>query len=117
MADEENAMVSHPVEENETPSDDEEKKPLEDFVTAEYRKQKEEGQLQPTDQLNEQRIDAFFERAISESRRMSEEVCKSERKMSDLHMELGAETFESWRNEHAAEVLVPVSDHQAEPLF
>ena len=40
MADEENAMVSHPVGENETPSDDEDKKPLEDFVTAEYRKQK-----------------------------------------------------------------------------
>ena len=49
--------------------------------------------------------------------RMSEEVCKSERKMSDLHMELGAETFESWRNEHAAEVLVPVPNHQMEPLL
>lgn len=49
--------------------------------------------------------------------RMSEEVCKSERKMSDLHMELGAATFESWTNEHAAEVLVPQPNPMAEPML
>ncbi|KAI0228889.1 hypothetical protein LSAT2_020672 [Lamellibrachia satsuma] len=117
MADEQNTIITLPDEDNEPAPEDEPIKQLEDFVTAEYRKQKEDGQLEPTDQLNEQRIDAFFQRALSESRRMSEEVCKSERKMSDLHMELGAATFESWTNEHAAEVLVPQPNHMAEPML
>ncbi len=38
---------------------------------------------------------------------MSAEVAKSHQKIEKLHGELGAETFASWRSEHAAEVLLP----------
>ena len=36
---------------------------------------------------------------------MNGEVDKSHAKMSKLHQELGSETFDAWRNEHASEIL------------
>ena len=36
---------------------------------------------------------------------MNGEVQKSHAKMSELHAELGADMFESWRAEHAKEAL------------
>ena len=38
---------------------------------------------------------------------MSLEVEKSHKKIDKLHAELGEQTFASWRNEHAREVLLP----------
>ena len=43
---------------------------------------------------------------------MDGEVKKSHDKMSKLHDELGAETFESWRHEHSKEILT-TEQHRA----
>merc|ERR1712038_1045424 len=73
---------------------------LENFITHHYERQKEEGKMDTTEDISEERTNSFFERAIRESQRMSMEVERSHKKIDRLHDELGEGTFASWRNEH-----------------
>ncbi|KAH3754041.1 uncharacterized protein LOC127848929 [Dreissena polymorpha] len=83
------------------------KSSLEDFVTENYQKQKDEGRLDSTNELTDQRTSDFFSRALSESRRMSAEVNKSHRKLDKIHTEFGTQMVNSWQAEHMTEVLQP----------
>ncbi|KAK2142181.1 hypothetical protein LSH36_987g00088 [Paralvinella palmiformis] len=72
------------------------------FVAEQYEKQREElGDVN----IEEERINNFFTRAVNESRRMSREVEKSHQQQQKLYAELGKEMFVEWRDEHAAQVL------------
>ncbi|XP_067020010.1 uncharacterized protein [Acropora muricata] len=55
--------------------------------------------------LNAERMNRFYQRALCESERMSNEVTKSHLKRNELHKELGGEIFASWTQDHAQEVL------------
>eukprot|EP00105_Crassostrea_gigas_P014172 XP_011430747.1 PREDICTED: uncharacterized protein LOC105330621 [Crassostrea gigas] len=80
-------------------------KSLEDFVTEHYNKQKKDGKMDATEEIDDKRALDFFSRAMSESRRMNTEVTKSEQKLAKLHAELGKANVAAWQAEHAAEVL------------
>ncbi|XP_064646283.1 uncharacterized protein LOC135499465 [Lineus longissimus] len=75
---------------------------LENFIVGHYQRQKNEN---PGDNIGEDRINQFFERALAESHRMNAEANKSKGKQKKLHDELGPEVFEAWTDEHAAEVI------------
>ncbi|ESP00854.1 hypothetical protein LOTGIDRAFT_238480 [Lottia gigantea] len=85
---------------------DEKPNNLEDFITHHYEKQKEEGRFDETSEIDNERTENFFSRAIQESRRMNKEIEKSKAKSDKLHNEFGTETMTAWRTEHAAEVNV-----------
>lgn len=55
--------------------------------------------------LNAERMNRFYQRALLESERMSNEVTKSHTQRNELHKELGGDMFESWKQDHAQEVL------------
>ncbi|XP_052813825.1 uncharacterized protein LOC128240885 [Mya arenaria] len=80
---------------------------LENFVTDHYQKQKNEGRLDSTDELSEERTQDFFARALAESRRMNGEVNKSNQKLDKIHSEFGISMVNSWQAEHMKEVLQP----------
>ncbi|XP_033729048.1 uncharacterized protein LOC117318139 [Pecten maximus] len=82
-------------------------KSLEDFITEHYQQQKENGQMDATEDIDDVRTSNFFDRAIAESRRMNKEVDKSQAKLDKLSAEFGAERLSAWQAEHAAEVLTP----------
>ncbi|XP_062614033.1 uncharacterized protein LOC134275759 [Saccostrea cucullata] len=99
-------MADEPKEHEMKESDNPEKS-LEDFVTEHYNKQKKEGKMDATEEIDDKRTMDFFARAMSESKRMNLEVNKSEQKLAKLHAELGKEKVAAWQAEHAAEVLTP----------
>ncbi|XP_046581293.1 uncharacterized protein LOC124288805 isoform X1 [Haliotis rubra] len=80
---------------------------LEEFIRDHYQQEKNAGKLTASDNLDEKRIDDFYNRAISESRRMNEEVVKSKQKQQQLHEELGGKNLAEWREEHASQALQP----------
>ncbi|KAK3576229.1 hypothetical protein CHS0354_002831 [Potamilus streckersoni] len=86
---------------------EETRRSLEDFVTDHYNQQMDEGKMDATDEICDERTAKFFSRALAESRRMNAEVQKSNRKSEKLHTELGAERYVQWQAEHASEVLLP----------
>ncbi|OWF51287.1 uncharacterized protein LOC110449379 [Mizuhopecten yessoensis] len=92
-----------------TPNDanDSDEKSLEEFITHHYQRQKENGKMDATEDIDDDRTSNFFDRAISESRRMNKEVDKSQVKLDKLSAEFGAERITAWQAEHAAEVLTP----------
>ncbi|XP_060076180.1 uncharacterized protein LOC132555836 [Ylistrum balloti] len=94
-------------DEKQTPKDDSNEKSLEDFITHHYQQQKEDGKMDATDDIDDERTSNFFDRAISESRRMNKEVDKSQAKLDKLAAEFGIERLSAWQAEHAAEVLTP----------
>ncbi|XP_076460180.1 uncharacterized protein LOC143293149 [Babylonia areolata] len=78
---------------------------LEDFIASQLAEQSiSRG---PGENIDEEKMNRFLSRALSESRRMNQEVAKSEAKMNKLHAELGADRLTQWRQEHSAEVLTP----------
>ncbi|XP_048773574.1 uncharacterized protein LOC125678864 [Ostrea edulis] len=94
-------------EANDHEKEDKSAKSLEDFITEHYNKQKEDGKMNATEDIDDKRALDFFSRAMSESRRMNSETVKSEQKLAKLHAELGKEKVAAWQAEHAAEVLTP----------
>ncbi|XP_045177550.2 uncharacterized protein LOC123537794 [Mercenaria mercenaria] len=88
-------------------SNNETRNSLEDFVTGHYQRQKEEGRMDSSEELSEERTQDFFARALTESRRMNAEVSKSNKKLDALHAEFGMDMINSWQEEHASEVLQP----------
>ncbi|KAK6165408.1 hypothetical protein SNE40_022341 [Patella caerulea] len=87
---------------------------LEKFITQHYERQKDEGRFDETNEIDNERTENFFSRAIEESRRMNKEINKSKAKSEKLHNEFGTERMTSWRMEHAAEVLLPAEAEQVE---
>ncbi|XP_052079867.1 uncharacterized protein LOC127718010 [Mytilus californianus] len=81
-------------------------KSLEDFVTEHYQKQKDAGKMDATDEIDDERTNNFFSKALNESRRMNVEIEKSEAKMKKHREEFGNRLSE-WQAEHASEVLTP----------
>ncbi|CAH3128619.1 unnamed protein product [Porites lobata] len=57
--------------------------------------------------LDAERMNRFYQRALNESERMSNEVTKSQKQRSELHKELSKDMLESWTQDHAQEVLCP----------
>ncbi|KAL4217491.1 hypothetical protein ACF0H5_023940 [Mactra antiquata] len=80
---------------------------LESFVTDHYKRQKEAGNMDSTDELSDERTNDFFSRAIGESRRMNAEVNKSNKKLDAIHAEFGLDMINQWQSEHSSEVLEP----------
>lgn len=64
--------------------------------------------------IDEEKINRFTSRALAESRRMTQEVARSEAKMHKLQAELGKERMSTWRQEHSAEVLTHQQAHHVE---
>ncbi|XP_041453470.1 uncharacterized protein LOC121406525 [Lytechinus variegatus] len=78
---------------------------LADFVARNYEEQKE-ARRRVGDADEDQRVDAFLQRALSESKRMNAEVARAERRQNELYRELGQDKMHSWIMEHASEVTV-----------
>jgi len=82
---------------------------LREFVEEEcleqMRTDQDASRSEETSIVDSERINNFFERALSESKRMSKEVFKCHTQLNDLHAELGADKFASWTADHASEVL------------
>ncbi|KAK7507748.1 hypothetical protein BaRGS_00000713 [Batillaria attramentaria] len=80
-------------------------KGLENFITNQLSEQR--ACQNTADNIDEEKMNRFLARALSESRRMNQEVEKSKAKISRLHGELGVDRMTEWQREHAAEVLTP----------
>ncbi|XP_054767302.2 uncharacterized protein LOC129274500 [Lytechinus pictus] len=81
---------------------------LADFVARNYEEQKE-ARRRVGDADEDQRVDAFLQRALSESNRMNAEVARAERRQNELYRELGQDKMHSWIMEHASEVTVTLT--------
>ncbi|XP_071791907.1 uncharacterized protein [Asterias amurensis] len=104
---------SHPVEngvENGVDNENGDSNLL-DFVTRSYHDQRVSGAAGDLSQADEERRNNFFQRAISESQRMSAEVDRSQQRQDALHAELGAANVHAWTMEHASQVIVTLPDH------
>ncbi|KAK7111975.1 uncharacterized protein [Littorina saxatilis] len=80
---------------------------LEGFITQQITEQRSNRTDGPGENIDADKMNRFMARALSESRRMNQEVEKSQAKLGKLHSELGAERMAAWRQEHSAEVLTP----------
>ncbi|XP_074641695.1 uncharacterized protein LOC141899341 [Tubulanus polymorphus] len=77
------------------------------FIVSEYARQMRENE---SDEVDAERTQSFFERALGETQRMNREVEKSKNKRDKLYEEFSSDKFRQWQDEHA-EVVLP-SDPQ-----
>ncbi|XP_038071564.1 uncharacterized protein LOC119740366 [Patiria miniata] len=84
---------------------------LRDFVSRNYHDQRVSGTAVEMSQADEERRNNFFQRAISESQRMSAEVDRCQQRHEALQAELGAGNLHAWTMEHASQVTVTLPSH------
>ncbi|XP_072024858.1 uncharacterized protein [Amphiura filiformis] len=87
---------------------------LREFIQQRYQEQKDAGNLSSSEGVSDERTNQFFQRAISESQRMSTEVARSEQRQQELYRELGAHRVHAWTMEHASEVTVTLQDNNGQ---
>ncbi|XP_022112113.1 uncharacterized protein LOC110991185 [Acanthaster planci] len=76
------------------------------------------GAVEEMSQADQQRRNNFFQRAVSESQRMSAEVERCQQRHEALQAELGAGNLHAWTMEHASEVTVtlPGPSQSTDPI-
>ncbi|XP_014783455.1 uncharacterized protein LOC106878685 [Octopus bimaculoides] len=85
---------------------------LEAFIRNEFYRQQKENPNK--DQIDSIKINQFFERALSETRRMNDAIKNSHKQRNLLRKEFGLRMLSDWLKEHQTEILEPFQEKKEE---
>ncbi|CAI9727404.1 Hypothetical predicted protein [Octopus vulgaris] len=85
---------------------------LEAFIRDEFYRQQQENLN--NDQIDSIKINQFFERALSETRRMNDVIKNSHKQCNLLRKEFGLRMLSDWFKEHHTEILEPFQERKEE---